>query len=266
MFSSTFATLRTQRDELAWLDTHDYTACSLADQLRYCESLCALTEAVSKRRVCDPIPPGVSFVIPLLEGAAFSTSSPHFAIVYHGLLLATRMANEKALTSLRDAAQIALLRRVVGVFAWERNHGEHQRAAMRKHMPVVLANFDNMWRGMQIALHWAAQYDLVQGSVKPTQEAPGLLGINWPLESVLLSAHMARQAGQYSTSRKLYADAKRVHGWVAPKELQDKYLSSLAASHFQDHDPADTQPLTPLAAAASSSSSNLGTAPPSIFG
>lgn len=260
MFTRAFPKLE-PRDDLAFLDTHDYTTCALADQLRYCESLCALTEVVSKRRLCDPIHP-ISFAIPLLDGAAFSTSSPHFAIVYHALLLATRVANEKALTSLRDPRQAELLRRVVGIFEWERTHGEHQRTAMRKTMPMVVVNFENMWRGMQIALQWVAQFEEPHASVKPAQEAPGLVGIIWSLESLLLDAHMARQTGQYSHSRRLYERARRMHDWMPPKELDTKFLSAAVASLFQDHDPADTTPLVKPA----TTTTFRGTPPPTIFG
>lgn len=251
MFSRAFPKLP-HRDELAFLDAHDYTACTFADQLRYCVDLCALPASV-----------GLSFEIPV----RVTTPSVHMALTYHALLLGTRFLAER-LSSLRDPAQIKELRHVAGVLDWERTHGESQREAMRKQVPGIVSKFGLLWSQLQVLLEWAAQIEVAAGAVMPPQQldpevAPDLV---WPLEELLLQARIARQEGAFSTARKLYTKAKRLHQWVAPKELEAQFLAPDVAALFIDHDPSSLPP--PLAAASSSSSSSSvhrGIAPSSVL-
>lgn len=264
MFTAAFPSLVPRHGEsLALLDAHDYTTCRLSAQLQYCELLCALTDAC-QRRVVDAGKPGITFIIPGPDGT-LDTSSPHVAMTYHSLLLATRFVNEQ-LTSLRDPAQAAVLRRVVGVLHWERTKGEHQRSAMRPFMEMVVVNFDNMWRGMQIALQWVAQFELEQGAVKPSMIAPGMTATRWPLESMLMDAHIARQQGQYSQARRLYERATKTFKWAPPADLVRAFLSPVVSSLFKDHEPVDTLAAAAVPASAAAAWSP-GTPPPlTLFG
>lgn len=248
MFTRAFPKLQ-PREELAFLDAHDFKACTFAEQLRYCTALCSLPASV-----------GLVWEIPM-KVKPLTTPSVHWALTYHALLLGNRLLAERMQTP-RDPKE---LRMVAGIMDWERTQGEAQREAMRKQMPGVVSKFGLLWTQLQVLLEWAKQFDLVESSVTPPHQLDPEIApnINWALEELLLGAQIARQEGNFSGARKLYAKAKRIHHWIAPKELEAQFLAPDVAALFIDHDP----PSIPAASASSSSSSSVhrGTAPVSPF-
>jgi hypothetical protein len=201
------------RAELVWMDQRQHES---TEDLRYCQSLCALIEAVQTQGVVAEAP--VKFHV-RGTNVMHICDSPWYAVASR-VLHASRQYIQLEWKLLPEEEE-KTLHKFLGVVTRVLEKAPCL-AKMRKDLPATVDGLEAMQHTLRLAIEWRIQLTAAHASRVPLNTPPGTdKRNNWIMWRLVLTGMIARKNGHYSDAFKLFGRAVYVHDWTPTPSVQN---------------------------------------------